>query len=112
MDDDFVRALNKFNSKFSFRNKKNSLNEVLQKNKRNDKKEDINCNKLKNDLELQYIHSSNNKICQKFLTLPLNKKSDKLKDHSDKIILLSNICSRKNKEIENVTSDVVYVTFK
>ncbi|KYO02444.1 putative ubiquitin fusion degradation protein UFD1 [Plasmodium gaboni] len=86
MDDDFVRALNKFNSKFCFSNKKNSLNEVLQ-NKKNDKGEDINCNKLKKDLELQYIHSSNNKICQKFLTLPLNKKSDKLKDHSDKVIL-------------------------
>ncbi|SOV74489.1 ubiquitin fusion degradation protein UFD1, putative [Plasmodium sp. gorilla clade G3] len=87
MDDDFVRALNKFNSKFCFSNKKNSLNEVLQKNKKKDKGEDINCNKLKKDLELQYIHSSNNKICQKFLTLPLNKKSDKLKDHSDKVIL-------------------------
>ncbi|KOB61228.1 hypothetical protein PFHG_02981 [Plasmodium falciparum HB3] len=58
---------------FLSRNKKNSLNEVLQKNKRNDKKEDINCDKLKNDLELQYIHSSNNKICQKIFNFTLNK---------------------------------------
>ncbi|CRH00416.1 ubiquitin fusion degradation protein UFD1, putative [Plasmodium relictum] len=87
MDDDFVRALNKFNAKFCFNNKKNSIKEINEIKRKNDKIRAVRPNKLKEDLELHYIHNSNNKICQKFLTLPLSKKCDKLNKHSDKVIL-------------------------
>ncbi|SCN44694.1 ubiquitin fusion degradation protein 1, putative [Plasmodium malariae] len=88
MDDDFVKAVNKFNAKFSFHNRKN-LTKGVNNNVygKNDKTKQGKADKLKEDLELQYIHNSNNKICQKFLTLPLSKKEDKLSRHSDKVIL-------------------------
>ncbi|GAW81309.1 hypothetical protein, conserved [Plasmodium gonderi] len=90
MDDDFARAVNKFNSNLGIYNKNSfmkDLNGRKEKNEKKDKIDEKNINKLKEDLELHYIHNSNNKICQKFLTLPVNSKSDKLKDHSDKVIL-------------------------
>ncbi|CAD2099233.1 ubiquitin fusion degradation protein 1, putative [Plasmodium vinckei brucechwatti] len=86
MDDDFARALNKFNSNRLF-NKHNIIKNVNKTTERSQNKKQSILNKLKEDLELEYIHSSNNKICQKFLTLCLRKSSGKLNDHSDKIIL-------------------------
>ncbi|ETB62470.1 hypothetical protein YYC_01036 [Plasmodium yoelii 17X] len=86
MDDDFARALNKFNSNRIF-NKNNIIKNVNKIPEQNKKKTQLVLNKLKEDLELEYIHNSNNKICQKFLTLCLRKKSGKLNEHSDKIIL-------------------------
>ncbi|CRG93016.1 ubiquitin fusion degradation protein UFD1, putative [Plasmodium gallinaceum] len=87
MDDDFLRALNKFNAKFCYNNKKNSIREINETKEKSHKVREVRLNKLKEDLELHYIHNSNNKICQKFLTLPLSKKCDKLNKHSDKVIL-------------------------
>ncbi|GAB66819.1 ubiquitin fusion degradation protein UFD1 [Plasmodium cynomolgi strain B] len=86
MDDDFVRAVNKFNANLGI-HKKSSVRDLSEKKEKKEKVDDENANKLKEDLELHYIHNSNNKICQKFLTLPLSAKSDKLNSHSDKVIL-------------------------
>ncbi|VWU48423.1 hypothetical protein HEP_00034700 [Hepatocystis sp. ex Piliocolobus tephrosceles] len=88
MDDDFLRAINKFNSNLYY-NKRIITNNLDKIKKKNEKKTGAHVNKLKEDLELQYIHNSNNKICQKFLTLIHHNKSSKLNKHSDKIILVS-----------------------
>ncbi|EUD68370.1 hypothetical protein C922_01390 [Plasmodium inui San Antonio 1] len=86
MDDDFVKAVNKFNANFGI-HKKSSARDLSEKKEKKEKVDDENANKLKEDLELHYIHNSNNKICQKFLTLPLSAKPDRLNCHSDKVIL-------------------------
>ncbi|ANQ08615.1 Uncharacterized protein PCOAH_00029130 [Plasmodium coatneyi] len=87
MDDDFARAVNKFNANLGIHKKSSSRNLGEKKEKKEKKSDDENGNKLKEDLELHYIHNSNNKICQKFLTLPLSAKVDRLNSHSDKVIL-------------------------
>ncbi|CAA9988587.1 ubiquitin fusion degradation protein UFD1, putative [Plasmodium knowlesi strain H] len=86
MDDDFLRAVNKFNANLGI-HKKSSVRDMSEKKEKKEKVDDENANKLKEDLELHYIHNSNNKICQKFLTLPLSAKPDRLNSHSDKVIL-------------------------
>ncbi|KMZ86210.1 hypothetical protein PVBG_01734 [Plasmodium vivax Brazil I] len=86
MDDDFVRAVNKFNANLGI-HKKNSVRDLSEKKEKKEKVDEEDANKLKEDLELHYIHNSNNKICQKFLTLPLSAKPDRLNSHSDKVIL-------------------------
>ncbi|KJP87493.1 hypothetical protein AK88_02797 [Plasmodium fragile] len=86
MDDDFMRAVNKFNANLGI-HKKSTVRDLSDKKEKKEKVDDENVNKLKEDLELHYIHNSNNKICQKFLTLPLSAKPDRLNNHSDKVIL-------------------------
>lgn len=103
MDDDFERALNKFNSRFRF-NLKESVNKIKEFQKRNEKQEEEKKNKLKEDLELHYIHYSNTNVYQRKLTLPLGKKCSKLANYSDKIILPVSIL--KILETESHTGDV------
>lgn len=103
MDDDFERALNKFNSRFRF-HLKESVNKIKELQNINDKQEEEKKNKLKEDLELHYIHYTNTDIYQRKLTLPLGKKCSKLNNYSDKVILPVSVL--KILEKERHTGDV------
>lgn len=103
MDDDFVRAVNKFNANLGI-HKKSSVRDLSEKKEKKEKVDEEDANKLKEDLELHYIHNSNNKICQKFLTLPLSAKPDRLNSHSDKVILVSGPATSAVANCANATS--------
>lgn len=90
MDDDFTKALNKFNARLSLNRQRRSKeleNFARIKSEREKKRKNLTINKLKQDLELHYTDNSDNRIYQKKLILPLNKKCSRLQEHSDKILL-------------------------